>query len=437
MDYKQNRSKIIIGTITILVLCFIIVFGTIIIVRKVTNNNSYDGYIVPPKSEASEDGVITAGSIKEEVVLSDELMTVTVLDLVDKDESDFYLNLLIENNSEQELKLSLDSHVLAVNDFMINGFLSEDVSANSSIEVPIELSKAGLRFNNIEAVASIDFILSIRDLDYNALFTSELITINTSIADEYKQTVDKKGNVLIDNEYITVIDQGLSANEYSSQVNFYIENKTEKSVFISFVLTSINGYMNNDSDLNVEVLPGKSTYEIAYFSGGAFPLNSFEKQYIEEYEFQVEVWDLHTWDYIYFSDFITIEYKGEFNEELLPSTEGDIILDNKYVKVVEQGREETNFGVSSFNFYIENYTDESAFISFEEIKINGEVVDDYYGMFSIIAPEKKEYAMYEFNNNEYIAGSSVYYLEFKIVISDWETGDTIFESDIIVLNYNE
>lgn len=108
------------------------------------------------------------------------------------------LNLLIENNSDTNY--TVQSRNTSVNGFMIEPMMSVDVAAGKKANDQLTFVASDFEECGIETIANIELSFHIFDTEtWEETIDSNMISIDTSIADSYEQPVDDSGEVLLDN----------------------------------------------------------------------------------------------------------------------------------------------------------------------------------------------------------------------------------------------
>ncbi len=153
------------------------------------------------------------------------------------------ITLLIENNSATNIMVTTD--MLSINGFMSPlSSLYASVAAGKKAYESISLSSTNMEQAGITTISNIQFNLNISDSDtWSSLYTSDLITLNTSAKDT-TQAIDDSGNIIYDNNGIRVICKGLKQDLlWDGSVVFLIENASGKNMYVYAENVSVNGFM--------------------------------------------------------------------------------------------------------------------------------------------------------------------------------------------------
>lgn len=153
------------------------------------------------RDDSASQGKAGSGDLKpfatdatiEETVLVDENGVRIVATGLEYGNNMVNLNLLIENNSGQDLSFvsgSLGYSCNSVNGYMVEeGYLNVDVTAGSKANETVGFSMDGLSLYGITEVADIQIGFSISDSDYNHSYSGPR-QVRTSIADTHDYSVD-------------------------------------------------------------------------------------------------------------------------------------------------------------------------------------------------------------------------------------------------------
>lgn len=287
---KNKKTLVIIGVVVVIVLILSAIGGssdsnTDITSTTTTNYSNTSSTTTTKKSTQSEDI-----SIPETVWVDYNGFKVTVKS-IKKNYSDYTLKINLENNSTNNLSISLDH--LIINDCVISAWFYEDVApgkkANSEISIDIDKLKDA----NINIISKIELFAHISNPDtYLKLEDCAPITINTSAFDKMEER-DDSGEVLFDNGEFRIINKGIKKNWIGSDcVMLYIENNSKKSIGTTLEYVAVNGYMLT-SLLSYEIPTGK--YMVAELEIYSSMLEENDITDIEEVAFEISFYDHNTY----------------------------------------------------------------------------------------------------------------------------------------------
>ena len=196
---------------------------------------------VPPPEASIYENV---PAIESREVYNDGEIIVTV-DHAQLYYDDYAVFMTVYNESEEDILVSSD--LLSVNGYMHESGFYADVEAGSAVQEPLQLSTWELEEDGIRDVAEIAFYLNFyREDDYADLARSELITLETEIADTYIPPEAPNGMELYTDEDVLVRLVSCSDNSENIAMRFYMENLSGEDLSISVPLFCINGEETGD-----------------------------------------------------------------------------------------------------------------------------------------------------------------------------------------------
>lgn len=218
----------------------------------------------------------------EETVLVDENGVRIVATGLEYGNNMVNLNLLIENNSGQDLSFvsgSLGYSCNSINGYMVEeGYMNADVTAGNKANETVSFSMDGLRLYGITEVADIEIGFSVSDSDYNHFYSGPR-QVRTSIADAhdysvdtYKETVgsgalEKKYNFTVDyfgegklfeQNGVKIVSEAKLTNKDGEEVLFLeVENTSPEPIYFATKDISINGLAVGGSIVSYDMInPG-------------------------------------------------------------------------------------------------------------------------------------------------------------------------------------
>lgn len=216
------------------------------------------------------------------------------------------LTLLIENNSDQSL--TIQARDANVNGYMVDTSMSTNVAAGMKANDSLVFQTSGLEDCGIEQIANMEFSFTMLNSDtYETVFDSDVITVNTSIAEGYTQTYDDSGTVLLDSNGIKIVGKGLSTDDsfWGPGVILYIENNSDQNITVQTRDTSVNGFMV-DSTISESVLVGKKAITAVQFYDTDLESNGITD--ITNVNLSFHIFNSASWDSILDSDAIEITF---------------------------------------------------------------------------------------------------------------------------------
>lgn len=180
-------------------------------------------------------------TIEDTVIYNENDIIITATGI---DEDSFFgteIKLRVENNTDKNIIVSCSNFI--VNGFMMTGLMSIDVAAGKKANDSLTLYSSDLERAGITQPATIvSHDAQILDGDtYGNLFDISL-NINTSIAATYTQQVDESGDVLFQQDGLTVIAKHMEDTLLGKSVYLLVKNETGKDITVSADNVSVNGY---------------------------------------------------------------------------------------------------------------------------------------------------------------------------------------------------
>ena len=244
-------------------------------------------------------------NIEEQVIYDDNGILVKATGIED---STFGtdLTLYIENNSDKDI--TIQSRDTNINGFMVEALMSTDVAAGKKSNSSLTFESNSLKKCGINQIAHIETKLYIIEADtWAEIDTSDVITIDTSVAEGFEQPVDDSGDILVDENGIKIINKGLSKDSsfLGPEILLYIENDYDSDIVVQVRDVSVNGFMV-DAMMSEEVLIGKKSFSAVTFLSSDLEKNGIKD--IEEVELYFTIINNNTYETIYDSDIFTLKF---------------------------------------------------------------------------------------------------------------------------------
>jgi hypothetical protein len=257
-------------------------------------------------SEASNDEASLSEITVDEQVLYDENNIKITAKGIEDGWLGTELKLLIENNTDKSI--TVQARNANVNGYMVDTMMSADVAAGKMTNDSLTFETSGLKECGIENIATMEFYFYIFDAEtWDEIVSTDVITVETSIADGYVQEYDDSGEVLVDTAGVKIVGKGLSVDDsfWGPGVILYIENNTDKDITVQVRDVSVNGFMV-DSTMSEDVVAGKKAMSAVQFFSSDLEENSIED--ITDVELYFHIFDEASWDTIFDSDVISISF---------------------------------------------------------------------------------------------------------------------------------
>lgn len=355
----------------------------------------------------------TTATIEETVLVDQDGVKITATDIEYTGYS-AELNLLIENNSDKNLKFvsgSMGYSVNEVNGYMIqDGYLNESVEAGKKCNASVSFSTDELLAYGITEIADIQIGFDIADDDYNHTYSGPR-QVKSSVADGYDYSVDTYWDGVKNG---TLSALGNASADYVSDDELYSQNGVrivsealftnqdgEQSLFVEVVNdseTSLRGIIS-DISINDEMISYGSFADSTINPGArcVITLNLSSAM------------DKACFDLLKISDIGNISFEFSQKDEMYndisepetilvkvsdksgtPDTSGDEVYNEGGIKIISKGAvkdyDEESDDVHLV-FLVENDTSGDIVIddSDDSLSLNGYMIDYYAQMISAYA----------------------------------------------------
>ena len=246
-------------------------------------------------------------AIEEQEIYNDNGIVITATGLVLDGFMGPELTLLIENNSDKNI--TVQTRNSSVNGYMMDLQMSCDVVAGKKANDEMSIMESQLEQCGIDSIADIEFNFHFFDTDtYENDFDSDMITLKTTIADNFVQEYDDSGDVLYENNGLKIVSKGLVTDDsiFGPEYVMYFHNTSDRAICVQARDTSVNGFMV-DPSMSADILPGKHAVDEMTFMSSQLEENKIET--IEEIETSFHIFDAESWDDIEDTEPITISFK--------------------------------------------------------------------------------------------------------------------------------
>lgn len=203
----------------------------------------------------------------------------------------------LENRTDKTMMFSLND--VCVNGFVCDPFWGTEITPGMKANESISWIGDSFEENGITDVTEVEFVLTVSDSeDWLAdPVLDELFVVypqGEDAVETYERTAADKEQVIVDNEYCTMIVTGFEEDDFMGYgMKVYLENKTDKKIVFALDDVTVNGYMC-DPFWGATIPAGKrSNTTISWFS------DTFEENGItqaEEIKGVLSVYDEETYD---------------------------------------------------------------------------------------------------------------------------------------------
>lgn len=201
---------------------------------------------------------------------------IVTADFADLYYDDYTVFMTVINESPSDIIVGTD--LLSVNGYMHSSSLYAEVDAGEMVQESLQLYTWELEQAGIEEVAQIAFQLTIYDQhDYSDIARTELITIETDIADTYEQPEFMDGWELYRDEDLAIrlVSTALYGND--CELLLHMENLSDQTIGVSVPEAAING-KPVDGSFWTMLRPGTKALATVYlYDGENVSLDQFEE----------------------------------------------------------------------------------------------------------------------------------------------------------------
>lgn len=212
------------------------------IVDNATQGNTTVQLASTETTSAPQEKAVT---IENTVLIEKDGVVITAKELVKDAIWGLGVKVLIENNTDKNISVSLRS--LVVNNYMITDLFSSSVAAGKKANDTMYLSSAALEAAGIETISDIAMVFHIYNSDtYEGIFDSDEIELKTSAYGMVEQAAADDGKELYNKDGIRIVGKYVSENSFwGAGVLLFIENKYGSNITVQVDNMSINGFMVN------------------------------------------------------------------------------------------------------------------------------------------------------------------------------------------------
>lgn len=209
----------------------------------------------------------------------------------------YTIKALLENKSADKTYM-FSVETAAINGVQCDPFFATEVAAGKKSNEKISFTDDVLEENGITEYTDIELTFRVYDsndwtADAVAKETIHIYPYGEDKAVNFVREAQDSGNVIIDNDYVSVIVTGYEKDEiWGYTVNLFLLNKTDKNVMFSVDEASVNGFMA-DPFYATSVSAGKCAFSSMSWSDTTFEENSITE--VETIEFKFRAYDEDNW----------------------------------------------------------------------------------------------------------------------------------------------
>lgn len=196
---------------------------------------------------ASESASVQEGEtavIESTVLVDQDGIVITAQELVEDEIWGTGIKFLVENNSSKNQTIGCDYAV--VNNFMMASLpFGVDVAAGKKSNEILYFSNDVMEGADIQTITDMSFVFRAVDPDtYQTVFTTQEVSLSTSAAGSYEQSVPSDGKELYNENGVRVVGRYVEEDTlWGAGIVLLIENTGESDIILSCDDMSINGFM--------------------------------------------------------------------------------------------------------------------------------------------------------------------------------------------------
>lgn len=256
----------------------------------------------PPVTEPEE------ATLEEVVVYDDGSFKLTAKEIDYSDSREIQVKFLAENNSDKAV--SFVGNDFTVNGITIYGNFYIDIAAGKKANGSLDLDLDDLSYVGIEEIATITaqdiFIYNTDDRETIAHLT---FSLETSIASNHDQEIDRSGELLYEQDGIRVLYRGLEIDWKDEPVlSVFVENTSDVNCSILVEDVSVNGFMVY-ANMSAPAYSQTVTYNEIDFSSSDLEENGIDV--IEEVCFKLWAYDNDNRTTLWRTEEITVYISSE------------------------------------------------------------------------------------------------------------------------------
>lgn len=241
-------------------------------------------------------------------------------------------------------------------------------------------------------------------------------------------------NLVDDDNTVFTVTKFADNEHLGLEMHVYCENKTDKNMIFSLDGVSVCGVMY-DPFWAEEVAAGKKANGVIYFD--TFDLEEMGVASVDEISFTLSVIDSDNWMDEPFVDQEFSVYPTGMNAETVTYPEyvhknGEaVILDNEQLLFIVEKVEDSGSETYTLNCYIANKTDKDLLIGWDNVSVNGFMVDPFWA--DAVGAGKQLYTQISFfaSDLEDQGIETVTEIEFNLTASDYDSFETILEETCV------
>lgn len=237
---------------------------------------------------------------------------------------------------------------------------------------------------------------------------------------------------IVNDENCTFIIKEIKETSYSVEVSAFCENKTDATLMFSLDNVVVNGYMNDPFWATEVASEKKANATIEFYK----ETSSISLDQIDELRFDLYVYDSENWDAPRMVEDSFVLYPTGLSADTFVRQErethnGEVVIsdDENGTFIICSADPNNDFGYT-LKVFIENKTDKTMMVSWDDVSVNGYMADPFWGC-SVASHSCALMEINFLNQLEDNGIEDVEEIEFRLRMSDYNSmGDLVYVNDV-------
>lgn len=265
---------------------------------KATKNTETESDVADNSQSAEE---VVLETVEEQVLVDEFGLKVTLNSLTYSETYGKGAILTFENNSLKTLTFNCKK--MMINGIMTPDLFGERLQSGESTTVTGYFGSAMFDYIGIDNVGEITFVFDFFDQDYESVYTSEDIVVQTSAYDSMDTEIEFDGEKVYEGYGMTIYGHIAHDDVFENAMVLYIDNDADVDYLFRADGMSINGEYHEDM-YSTDVR--KHSGRLAYVEFSEDMLNELGVESLEEIQIQYHVYDRDNAEVLGTTDIMTI-----------------------------------------------------------------------------------------------------------------------------------
>ena len=339
-----------------------------------------------PKGQENATKYVRKVQSSDQTLVNNEYATIIATNFGESD-SGYTVDLFLANKTD--MTVDFDVANVSINGLMASVYMDETLTAGKAAFATLTWYDSDFNGVDIGEFTDIEMTFTVKESEnwYADALVNETIHIypkGKNNATKYVHQIQATDEVLINNNYVTIIATGVEKTDYYFYVNLFIANKTNSTISVDLQQASINGVMA-ENYFGENLAPNKSAFASISFSYSAF--ESIDIGDFTDIELRFLVEDTSNWSDLT-DETVHVYPEGKQNAtqfvyQVKPTD--TVLISNTYLTLIVTGVEEDDWGYN-VNFLLFNNSDKLLSIEGESFTVNGLALSGY--LWGYITPGK-------------------------------------------------